>query len=80
MAGAMRFFLAPLSCSDRLRRRIEAAIALPLYDVPGIVGNFQEEFQRKTYNRAKRTISEEPVACVVNSAVAFLGLPKRLVA
>ena len=79
MASAMRFFLAPLPCTDRLRKRVEAAIALPLYDVPGMIGNFQEEFQRKTYNKDKRTINEKPIACVVDSPVPLLGLREHLV-
>lgn len=38
MLSVLRFFLAPLSCDQRVRRRIEAAIAQTLYAAPGMVG------------------------------------------
>jgi hypothetical protein len=34
MTYILRFFLAPLSCQDRIRRRIEAAIAETLFGLP----------------------------------------------
>lgn len=41
MILVLRFFLAPLSCDTRIRRRIEAAIAQSLYATPGKVGIFR---------------------------------------
>ena len=72
MAYILRFFLAPLSCDTRIRRRIEAAIAQSLYVTPGIVGTFQD---RIPYH--PRMNDEQPVACVITSPVPLLGLPER---
>jgi hypothetical protein len=74
MALVIRFFLAPLSCDTRIRRRVEAAIALPLFDAPGKIGTFQD---RGSVRYHRRTNSEEPVACVASSPVLLLGLPER---
>jgi len=73
MAFMFRFFLAPLSCEDRNRKRIEAAIALGLYRAPGIVGTFQDEGIRYE----PKWNSEEPIECVVTSPIPVLGLPDR---
>jgi hypothetical protein len=72
MADVLRFFLAPLSCNTRIRRRIKAAIAQALYDVPGNVGAFQEEIRYHP-----RRNEEEPIECVASSPVPLLGLPER---
>ena len=71
-----RFHLAPLELDTRLRRRVEAAIALWLYDVGGEVGAFQD----KDIHFEPRLPSEEPVVCNVRSRVPLLGLPDRLLA
>jgi hypothetical protein len=38
----LRFHVAPTTCSDRLRERIEAALAGHLRQQKGLVGEFQE--------------------------------------
>jgi hypothetical protein len=69
-----RFFLAPLHCEDRVRLRIEAAIAKALYDAPGLAGAFQERGIRYV----PRKDNEEPVACMITTAAPFIGMPERL--
>ena len=76
MASILRYFLAPLSCNDRIRQRIKSAIALPLYDLPGNVGAFQTWLKR----HHRRRKDEEAVECVTSSPVPLLGLPKRFLA
>lgn len=73
MMPVLRFFLAPLSCDPRTRKRIESAIARALYDQPGMIGAFQEQGVR--YN--PRIHSEQAVACVINSPALLLGVPQR---
>jgi hypothetical protein len=73
MMLALRFFLAPLSCDTRTRRRIEAAIAQSLYAAPGMVGTFQDQ----GIHYHLRTNEEKPIACVVCSPLPLLGLPER---
>ena len=65
MAGMLRFFLAPMSCDKRIRRRIEAAIAQILYAAPGTIGAFQE----KSISYKPRVKAEQPIPCVVRSAL-----------
>jgi hypothetical protein len=72
----LRFFLGPLECDDRMRRRVEAAIAQALYETPGRVGAFQDRGIR--YEPRKQ--SEVPVRCVITSAAPLLGLPAELLA
>jgi hypothetical protein len=74
MMLVLRFFLAPLSCDKRTRQRIEAAIAKPLYRVPGLVGTFQDQGVKYW----PRLPNEEPLECVVTVPVRCLGLPERL--
>jgi len=76
MASILRFFLAPLSCDNRSRQRIKTAITLPLYDLPGNVGAFQE-WLKKHHRRRK---DEEPIECITSSPVPLLGLPERFLA
>ena len=76
MAGMLRFFLAPMSCDKRIRRRIEAAIAQILYAAPGTIGAFQE----KSIRYEPRVKAEQPIPCVVRSALPLLGLPERFFA
>jgi hypothetical protein len=76
MAGVLRFVLAPMSRDKRIRRRIEAAIAQTLYAAPGIIGAFQE----KGIRYEPRVKAEEPIPCVVRSALPLLGLPERFFA
>lgn len=72
MTYILRFFLAPLSCDTRIRRRIEAAIAQALYAGPGIVGTFQD---RIPYH--PRRNDEQPIACIGSSPILLLGMPER---
>ena len=74
LTAMFRFFLAPTSCDDRSRRRIEAAIASSLYEVPGIVGGFQDRGIRYDHRRD----DEEPIECVVSTSACLLGMPDRL--
>ncbi|MGO9302640.1 MAG: hypothetical protein ACLP3R_02920, partial [Candidatus Korobacteraceae bacterium] len=73
MTYILRFFLAPLSCDTRIRRRIEAAIAQALYATPGIVGTFQDQGIRY----CSRTNDEEPIGCIASSPVPLLGLEEH---
>jgi hypothetical protein len=72
----MRFYLAPLTCHTRLRRRIEAALARHVSCQPSLVGSFQDTGIRY----APRHAGEEPVEVLCMSSAALLGLPARLVA
>ncbi len=74
LAYIYRFFLAPLSCETRIRRRIEAAIANTLYAAPSSVGLFQETGIR--YH--PRTQEETAIICRVSSSMPLLGIPERL--
>lgn len=76
MTLMFRFFLAPIYCEDRIRRRIEAAIAQALYAAPGIIGAFQDRGVR--YNA--RTSNEDPIRCRAISSKSLLGLPERFLA
>lgn len=73
MMLVLRLFLAPTTCDTRTRRRIESAIAQPLYAVPGIIGAFQDRGIR--YD--PRMPHESPIACVVSSPVPLLGVTER---
>ena len=69
-----RFFLAPLSCEERIRRRIEAAIAGVLYAAPGIPDAFQDGGIRYHPRRE----AEEPIGCIITCPVPLIALPERL--
>jgi hypothetical protein len=73
MTSILRFFLAPLSCNNRIRQRIKTAVTLPLYDLPGQVGAFQVWLGR----HHRRRKDEAPIECVTSSPVPLLGLPER---
>lgn len=70
----LRFFLAPLESDRRLRHWVEAAISQALFDVPGLIGGFQDKGIRYQPRRS----GEAPVECSVTSQVPLLGLPGRL--
>lgn len=76
MTYILRFFLAPLACSERMRRRVEAAIAQALYNTPGLVGSFQDRGIRYW----PRTDDGESVECRATSQAHLLGLPERFLA
>lgn len=69
-----KFFLAPLTCERRLRRRVEAAIASALSNQVGVVGQFQEEDIH--YEPMQR--SEAPIRCTIESSAPLMGIPKHL--
>lgn len=66
-----RFFLAPLACDHRLRKRAEAEIARCLYAAPGVVGDFQD----KGIRYDPRLPSEHHVRCTVSSSLPLMGMP-----
>jgi hypothetical protein len=70
----IRFHLAPLTCHMRLRRRIEAALALHLSSQPGVVGQFQDAGIRYEPRRS----GEEAIEVICRSSMVLLGLPARL--
>ena len=73
MVSVLRFFIAPLNCDTRVRRRIEAAMAQALYDAPGLVGGFQDQ----GVHYWPRTASEGPIECVLSSPARLMGLPQQ---
>lgn len=73
MMRVVRFFLAPLCCETRIRRRIEAAIAQPLYAASGIIGTFPDQGIRYW----PRTKDEEPISCKTISPIPLLGVPEQ---
>jgi hypothetical protein len=72
----IRFHLAPLTCDTRLRRWIEAALALHVSRQPGLVGPFQDAGIRYV----PQCVGEEPVDVLCRSSAVLRGLPARLVA
>lgn len=75
LAKALRFFVAPLDCDRRLRKRIEAAIAAYLYAQPGAVGAAQD---RGIRYEAPRWPNEEPLELTILSSSPLRGLPNAL--
>lgn len=71
---AMRFHVAPTTCGDRLRRRIEAAIALHLYGQANPIG----ELQDAGIHYAPRLPEEEAVVVHLEWAQRPLGVPDAL--
>ena len=74
--GQFRIFVAPLDVEERIRQRIEAAIANRLFEQPGLIGKFQDEDIRY---RPRRT-DEEPISVKMVSFESILGLCSELVA
>jgi hypothetical protein len=50
---SIRFHVAPTTCTDRMRKRIEAALADHLRQQKGLVGEFQEEDVRYVQRQAE---------------------------
>jgi len=76
LSRLLRFFVAPMTYEDRIRRRMEAALADELAKAPGEIGAFQDEgvwYQR-------RREMEAPIDVVVGSSSSILGLPTELMA
>ena len=71
---AIRFHVAPTTCSDRLRKRIEAALAdhLKHYEEP--IGSFQEEDVQYRLRRAE----EEAITVNITWQQKPLGVPEWL--
>jgi hypothetical protein len=70
-----RFYVAPIDCPTRVRKRIEAAIARVLAGMPPPVGTFQEEGIRYHGRKA----GEEPVTCRLVNCDNLRGVPCELV-
>jgi hypothetical protein len=71
---AIRFHVAPTTCSDRLRRRIEAALAQHLRVQEGLIGNFQDEDVRY----GPRRKDEEAIAVSLKWQQTPLGVPEQM--
>lgn len=69
-----RFYVSPVECPTRLRRRIEAAIVRELVALPPPAGTFQEEGIR--YHGRKP--NEEPITCRLLNGDKLKGLPCEL--
>ncbi len=74
--GQYRIFLAPLDVKERIRQRIEAAIASKLSEHPGLIGKFQNDDIRY---RPRRT-DEDPISAKMISFEPILGLCSEMAA
>lgn len=74
LAAIYRFYVAPLICEQRLRERIEAALANCLYEQPGMIGDFQD----RGIHYRPRWASEEPIPVQIQCNDGLLGLPESL--
>jgi len=74
LAKRYRFWLAPINGDRRLRERIEAALAMHLYDQPGIIGDFQEKGVRYLPRRQ----NENLIKSVFEADAKIYGLPDFL--
>lgn len=75
LMGAFRIFLAPLDVEDRIRQRIEAALAKRLYQQPGLVGKFQDDDIRYSPRRH----GEKPISVSKIFPEEILGLGNELI-
>jgi len=69
-----RFFLAPVACDERPRRRIEASIWATLKAAPGLAGSFQDDGIR--YH--PRRDDEPPITCSIECPASLIGLPSSV--
>jgi len=69
-----RIFLAPINVNERIRQRIEGAIASRLYEQSGLIGEFQDEDIRY---RPRRN-DEEPISVKMVDFEPILGLCSEL--
>jgi hypothetical protein len=69
-----KFFLARTICDDRIRIRIEAAIASAIYAAPGVAGTFQDSGIHYDPRRG----DEDPLECSIMSSAPIIGLPTQL--
>lgn len=74
--GLVRFYLARLDASKRVRRRIEGALAKSLKSQPAPVGTFIDKYVR--YEGRWR--SEEPIEVHLTCASPLRGFPEVLTA
>lgn len=74
MTSVLRFFLAPMDCDQRTRKRVEGALARALYEAPGKAGEFQERGIR--YERRRE--DERAIQVKLATAVPLLGVPEEL--
>jgi hypothetical protein len=75
MTRVFRLFLAPTTFEKRIRKRIEAALALTLY-------NHTDDRIRSFPNPARyepRIEGEEPFPVIVKGPVHFLGLSETVI-
>lgn len=71
-----RIFVAPLNVEERIRQRIEGAIASRLLQQPGPIGSFQDSDIRY---RPRRN-DEEPISVQMVACESILGLCRELLA
>lgn len=71
---AMRFHVAPTTCSDRSRLRIEAALAYHLRKQEGLVGTFQDE----DVQYKPRRLNEDPITVKLSWEQKPLGVPDQM--
>lgn len=69
----IHFFLAPTSCDNRLRRRVEAALAAAFRSQGGQIAAFQEEGVRYE----QQFPHGEPVVVYCSATVPIHGLPTQ---
>ena len=71
---SIRFHVAPTTCSDRLRKRIEAALADHLKHCEGLIGSFQEGDVQYRQRRSE----EEPITVNIAWQQKPVGVPDLL--
>lgn len=76
LARQVRFFVAPIECETRIRRRLEAAIVDALFAVPGVVGTFQDRGVRYQRRRSGETVIKASLNTPDGQVV--LGLPTMI--
>ena len=74
LLDCMRLFVGPLDAPQRMRRRIEAALAKHLYEQPGIVGVFQDE----DIAYKGRLPDEDPLTVHFCASAEILGLAESI--
>jgi hypothetical protein len=74
LTESYHFYVAPIDCDDRLRQRIEAAIAGCLYQQEGVIGDFQD----RNIRYRGRTDQEAAIEVSIESMVKLLGVPPHL--
>lgn len=74
--GTFRIFLVPIEAEERIRQRIETAIAKWLLNQEGVIGQFQDN----DIVYKKRLKTKTPIKVAITSTEQILGLPKELIA